>query len=385
MKTTITQIILLFTLLLLMNENVFAGNPATFAPPTNDRIENAIDLNYGPLYYNDANVNFPDATFTGDGSSSGCNQVVGGIWYKFHATKNGNVSAFIQTNNGAIVTFYSADNGNVTNASQLTYVDQPSNLCAFGNLSQIDTITDTYYYIFMRNIDVSTIAINVSNTFASPENDFISMATEVSVNTPNNTYEDIHFLLATHEMDGGQNGCNTEDVPGIWYKFYSEVSMDVSALMSSDNIISSIIFYKSLNEGDAQSGSDLEHVVQTENPCGIQNTASITTEAGNWYYIFASTLEPYADVTIESMVLGVSENELEGFVYYPNPFTNEINFNAETNICEVNIFNVMGQKVYNQKINATKKNIDLSHLQSGIYIMKVTAEGSSATYKILKR
>ncbi len=209
-------------------------------------------LNYGPLAYNQVNVNFPDATFAADGSSSGCSQVSPGIWYKFHATKNGNVSAFIQTNNGAIVTFYSANNGNVTNANQLTYVNQPSNLCALGNYSQLNVTTDTYYYIYMRNLDISTIAINVSNAFAQPENDYIVVATEVAINNPTNNYNNIHFLLASNPFDGGQAGCDTGDVPGVWYKFYSEEVFEVSATMSSDENISSIIFYKSLYYGDAQ-------------------------------------------------------------------------------------------------------------------------------------
>ena len=385
MKTTITKIVLSLTLLLLLNAESFAANKATVvAPPSNDLIANAINLNYGPLPYSVANVNFPEATSTNDGASTGCGQFTAGIWYKFYATKAGNVSAFIQTNNSAIVTFYTANNGDATHANQLTYVDQPSNPCNFSNLSEIDTEANTYYYIFMRNLDVSSVAINVSKAFAILANDPIAFATEIAVNNPTTTYEDIHFLMATNVSDGGQTTCDTEDIAGIWYKFYSEEVMEISANMSSGDNVSAIIFYKSLY-GDNANSSDLEHVNQAQNPCGIQNSASITTEAGNWYYIFASTLEPYADVTVESMVLGVSENELEGFEYYPNPVKNELNLSAKTLIEEVLIYNLVGQKVYAQKINATKKSIDLSHLQAGLYVMKVSAEGSTATYKIVKQ
>lgn len=385
MKTTITKSILSFTLLLLLNTAVNATNKNSMvAPPSNDLIANAIDLNYGPLAYSEANVNFPEATFPTDGASAGCNQVSAGIWYKFYATKNGNVSAFIQTNNGAIVTFYSANNGNVTNANQLTYVNQPSNLCALGNLSQIDATTDTYYYIFMRNISVSTIAINVSNAFASPENDWIGLASEVAINNSPSTYEDIHFLTATNILDGGQIGCDTEEIPGIWYKFYSEGSLSVNATLSSPANTSAIIFYLS-NYEDSANTSDLEHVAQTSNPCGIQNTASIETEPDNWYYIFASTLEPYANVTINASVLNTEENHFEGFSYYPNPVGNELILSTKYTIDQVSIFNLMGQKVYAEKINNTKSILNLSFLQQGMYVMTVTSEGTSATYKVVKQ
>lgn len=382
MKTLTTKIFLLLALTFISSAIHATDN--FMAPPDNDRIENAIDLNYGPLPYNETNVNFPEATFTVDGSSVGCGQVVAGIWYKFYATKNGNVSAFIQTNNGAIVTFYMALNGSVTNANQLNYVDQPSNICAFGNLSEIDAIAGTYYYIYMRNIEISTVAINVAAALAPPQNDHIINASEVAVNNPTTNYDDIHFLMATNSMDYGQVGCDTEDVPGVWYKFYTEVMMDISAAMSSNQNTSAIIFYKSLYEGDAQNGTDLEHVVQSQNQCGIQNSASITTEAENWYYIFASTLEPYADISVESVILGISENQLEGFSFYPNPVTNKISLSAKAQIDEVNIFNLLGQKVYAENPNASLRSIDLSFLQTGLYVMRVSSEGKTASYKIVK-
>lgn len=381
MKTNFTMPFLLVMFLLAVS-TVFATNPMV-APPSNDLIFNAIDLNDGPLPYSEANVNFQDATITGDNSSSGCAQSEPGIWYKFYATKVGNVSAFIQTDNSAIVTFYTAEVGDVQHAVLLTYVDQASNPCDFGNFSQINTVADTYYYIFMRNLDISNVAINVSNALAPPENDFIISATEVAVNNPANTYEDIHFLTATNTLDGGQVSCDTDEVPGIWYKFFTEVAMEVTANMSSGDNISSIIFYKSLY-GDAANSSDLEHVAQAQNQCGIQNNASITTEAGNWYYIFASTLEPYADVTIEAMVLGVSENELEGFVYYPNPVKSELNLSSKANIDQVLIFNLMGQQVFSEKMNTSNKTINISNLSKGLYVMMVTSEGNTASFKVLK-
>lgn len=383
MKTIITKILFLFSVLL-MATPLFAKDNL-MAPPVNDLIENAIDLNNGPLPYTIANVNFPEATSTGDGASTGCGQFTAGIWYKFYATDGGNVSAFIQTNSSAIVTFYTANDSNATNANQLTYVNQPSNPCAFSNLSEIDTQTDTYYYIFMRNLVASTVAINVSNAFHSLDNDQITSATEVDINNPITLFSDIHFLVATNDNDGGQDGCDSDLIAGIWYLITTALDeMTLQATISSDPNASALIFYTEEN-GGALSGSDLTFVNQPGNVCGSQDNATILAEPNKRYFLFVATAEPYADVTIETtVVLGVTENQLEGFDYYPNPITNEINISAKTTIDEVSIYNLLGQNVYQQKIDATKKSIEFSHLQTGMYVMRVTAEGSTATYKIVK-
>ena len=83
-------------------------------------------------------------------------------------------------------------------------------------------------------------------------------------------------------------------------------------------------------------------------------------------------------------ILGLSNNTIEGFKYYPNPTTNVINLNAKENIENVAIFNVLGQKVVNQNINAASTQIDVDHLNAGTYIMMVTVDGKTGTYKIVK-
>ena len=384
MKTISTKIYFLLVLIASVSISAASNTTMMVAPPVNDLIANAIDLNYGPLPYSAANVNFPEATFTVDGTSPGCPQVVPGIWYKFYATQNGNVSAFIQTNSGAIVTFYTAFNGNVTNANQLNYVDQPSNVCGLGNFSQIDAIGGTYYYIFMRNEAISNVAINVANAFAFLDNDQITSATEVDLNNPYNPYNNIHFLMATNNTDGGQSGCDSDLIAGIWYYFYSMDAINIRVTLSSDPNVSALVIYSAVN-GAATSGSDLTFVDQPGNVCGLQDEAIIDTEPNTWYYIFAATAEPYANVAVHNSVLGVSDNTLEGFSYYPNPVTSEINLSAKSNLDEVTIFNLVGQKVYTDKPNNSRKSIDISNLQTGMYIMKISSEGKTASYKIAKK
>ena len=82
--------------------------------------------------------------------------------------------------------------------------------------------------------------------------------------------------------------------------------------------------------------------------------------------------------------LGVSENALAGFSFYPNPVTDVLSLKAASNIESVAIYNLLGQQVLGSKIGATTSDINLSSLTTGAYIMKVSVDGQTGTYKVLK-
>ena len=384
MKTMTSKIYLILLVAITASATFANNNSSVIVPPENDYITDAVNLNMGPLPYTEVNVNFTEATFTGDGGSEGCNNVVPAIWYKFTATANGSVTAFIETPLNPLTIFYTAPNDNVTSASELTYVDQPSNYCAFNNFSTIETTEGTVYYLLLRNEINSTVAINVSEAFARPVNDIIILATEVDLNNPTNNYNNIHFLTATNGTDSGQEGCDSDEVAGIWYKFYSENEMQIEANISSNASVSALIIYTG-DDGNAIFGSQVSFVDQPGNICGLANSTEITTDADTWYYIFAATAEPYANITISNSILGITENTIDGFSFYPNPINNQLNLSAKSNIEKVALYNINGQKVYSDKVNALQKTINLSFLQSGLYVMHIISDGISASYKVIKQ
>ena len=83
-------------------------------------------------------------------------------------------------------------------------------------------------------------------------------------------------------------------------------------------------------------------------------------------------------------ILGTADNTIEGFNFYPNPSTNVVNVSAQDNIENVAIFNILGQKVIDQNIDATTSQINVSNLSTGTYIMKATVNGVTASYKLIK-
>lgn len=82
--------------------------------------------------------------------------------------------------------------------------------------------------------------------------------------------------------------------------------------------------------------------------------------------------------------VGIKENALSGFNFYPNPTTDVLNLKANSNIESVSLFNLLGQKVMSVKVDATTSNISLGGLATGNYLMNVTVNGQTGTYKITK-
>lgn len=74
-------------------------------------------------------------------------------------------------------------------------------------------------------------------------------------------------------------------------------------------------------------------------------------------------------------------NAIEGLKIYPNPATNNITIKTPSNqIKNVAIYNVLGKEVLNTTIT---ENVSISSLNSGIYIVKITENGITATRKLV--
>lgn len=82
--------------------------------------------------------------------------------------------------------------------------------------------------------------------------------------------------------------------------------------------------------------------------------------------------------------IGVEELEGKGFSAYPNPVQNVLNMSANENITSVSVYNMLGQEVYNNSINASNYTIDTSNFANGTYIVEVTIGAAVGSIKIVK-
>ncbi|SFB00798.1 Por secretion system C-terminal sorting domain-containing protein [Flavobacterium swingsii] len=95
---------------------------------------------------------------------------------------------------------------------------------------------------------------------------------------------------------------------------------------------------------------------------------------GKWYF---------DNVAITGATLNLKSNkEISGLKIYPNPAKNVLNiasdsFEAKT----VAIYNVLGKVVLSEKV--TNAPVNVANLAKGVYVVKVTEEGKTATRKLV--
>lgn len=80
--------------------------------------------------------------------------------------------------------------------------------------------------------------------------------------------------------------------------------------------------------------------------------------------------------------LSIADNVIEGFTIFPNPVkSNYIQITtASSNSKQVRIFDMLGKKIIDKNI---QHQLNISALQAGIYIIKVTVDGQSATKRLI--
>jgi len=74
-----------------------------------------------------------------------------------------------------------------------------------------------------------------------------------------------------------------------------------------------------------------------------------------------------------------------GFGYTPNPVkgNNLTVTTSSRDLKTVNIYNVLGKKVFSQRFSSMNKTMNVSEIASGVYIMKVSEGNNIATKKLI--
>ena len=83
-------------------------------------------------------------------------------------------------------------------------------------------------------------------------------------------------------------------------------------------------------------------------------------------------------------VLGVQNFDAPHWNVYPNPTSDELHIDGNVVITKVTIFNMLGQMVLEKPANGQTNTIDLSHLNSGTYVLEMETELGIKKQKIIK-
>ena len=133
-----------------------------------------------------------------------------------------------------------------------------------------------------------------------------------------------------------------------------------------------VIWYANLNDALAQS-----------NPL-VTNT--VLLNGANYFAVNKSTLGCFStpfEVNV-SVNLGNESFDEIGFDFYPNPTSSKIFIKYSKLLSGVSLTNLLGQELMNIQPNDFSAELDLSHLPTATYFVKVVSEGKIKVLKVLK-
>lgn len=148
------------------------------------------------------------------------------------------------------------------------------------------------------------------------------------------------------------------------------------------------IFYKA-NPGDAwtQIGSSYT----TENAAWLDVSIPLPNKSANYMIAFEGTSNWARGIDVDnvsvvdaSVVLGVNDlvknnNDVK---VYPNPARDIVNITTDKKVNSIEIFSLTGQLI--KTVNKDSKQINVSELKNGVYLLRVKSEGSDQSFKIVK-
>jgi len=120
-------------------------------------------------------------------------------------------------------------------------------------------------------------------------------------------------------------------------------------------------------------------------------TVTAPTEAAKFYFelrTYKNAITYWDDISfVKNSSASLKNNAIIGFATYPNPVSDGIlNISsASGSVKNLTIFNLLGKQVLSSSFSGVNKNIDVSSINTGMYILKVTEEGKIATKKLIIR
>ncbi len=359
------------------NSGNFSLDVSCEAPLVNDDCSGAIAVSCG-----DSVTGSTDGATIDTAATCGTPITSPGVWYKLNDNSGlpGDITLSLcnGTDFDSKISVYSGT------CAALVCIDGNDDAC--GLQSEISFASDgnTEYYILIHGFGGATgnFTMDVTCTPTPPPNDMI--VNSIDVDEIGFPYTDpaVAMPAATPE-NGNPVNCDLTGANGVWYNFVAGADGTANAMIVTPGGASSVTFYTAPDENAVE--TDLTLVPQQTNQCGPGTSASIFTLGGQAYYVFVLNSGAITDIVIDGTNLGVSDNTIAGFSYYPNPTNGILNLKSVDNIEHVSMYNLLGQMVIDNRVEATTSQVDISGLSTGTYLMKVTVNGETGTYKVLKQ
>jgi PKD repeat protein len=123
----------------------------------------------------------------------------------------------------------------------------------------------------------------------------------------------------------------------------------------------------------------------------LQNPSHTYTTSGNYQvklYV-ENNIQSWDEIIKIVQVPNLSnfENNKQLFSVFPNPTSENVSINWDSNITDVmyQISDISGKVILENKITNSNRQIDLQHFSKGLYFIKITTENATQILKIIKK
>ena len=257
---------------------------------------------------------------------------------------------------------------NATLSPSTTYYFHVRTVCPGPLYSIWSTISFTSPAIPPSNDDcVNAIALTAGGVFA--DNDVIG--TTVAANT----------------VTGLTYACQTNRANDVWYSVTVPASGSLTIETQADG--ASALTDTVLSVFSGTCGALTEVGCSDDEGTGNFSIINLTGQTpGATLYIgvwrWSSATNGTFLLSAYDASLSTNSFDVKSLKVYPNPVKNILNLSYSTEISLVEVFNMLGQKVLVKQLNVNQAQIDMSNLNSGNYLVKITSQGETKTMKILK-
>ena len=246
------------------------------------------------------------------------------------------------------------------------------------------TLGDAYAFCVYRDDVIYKMVTDNSEPFIDTNTGGIGHCYNVSLLCQNGE-------SAMSEMNCVAVGTSCDPANNLWYyrQDNGKPAITWAAPDNDDNLTGYYIYRKCNADGEYKR-------IKALSPNKYEYKETGTLEYGNWYYY--KVVAYYRDngcysipakalynneyfVKIYYSPEGLDENVIGNVEIYPNPAKDLLTVKAE-NVNQVTIYNSIGQKVYEKTADSSEISINLDGFDTGIYIVKVVADGDEVTRRI---
>jgi hypothetical protein len=270
---------------------------------------------------------------------------------------------------------------------------QVGSVCS-SSAQTVSLISGNTYYVNVRStsstegVNFSLCALPVPAT--APVNDDCSGAIAL---TPGAIFSD-------YPVDGTVIGAtaDAEDVdncgqpgPGVWYSVVVPADGNITIETGPDSATDSKTFDSVIEAFTGTCGALTAIECDDDDAAtfnfSMMNLTSLTP--GSTIYIRVweydgNEFEPFSISAYNSTLSNIETEVVNNFKYFPNPVNDKLTLNAQSNIQNVAVYNMLGQEVINASPNTLDAEVDMVNLNSGAYFVKVTIDNATKTIRVIK-